>query len=137
MATGPKCVSAEWTLDVAQGQAVVVEKVVSVFTSHDAEFKDAEGQGGDRDARLKRLAMQELEDVTYFSQLLDPHRRVWLDIWDKSDILVDGDRFVQTMIRAHTYHLLITSSHHREKVDAGLPARGLSGEAPPRPLPCT
>ena len=37
-------------------------------------------------------------------------------------------RFVQTMIRAHTYHLIITASSHRALVDAGLPARGLSGE---------
>jgi trehalose/maltose hydrolase-like predicted phosphorylase/beta-phosphoglucomutase-like phosphatase (HAD superfamily) len=122
-----KIVSADFTFEGKRGTSYTVEKLVSIFSSEDHEFNNHPNKS-DRDACLKTLALAELEKANYFIQLLEPHKRVWADIWDKSDIVVDGDRFVQTMIRAHTYHLIITASSHRALVDAGLPARGLSGE---------
>jgi len=122
-----KAVSLAFTVEGRQGHAYTVEKVVSIFSSIDVEFT-ADPSNADRGACLGRLCDGALEGVTCFAQLLEPHKQVWADFWDKADIVVDGDRFVQTMIRAHTYHLLATASPHRSVVDAGLPARGLCGE---------
>ena len=75
------------------GTSYTVEKLVSIFSSEDHEFNNHPNKS-DRDACLKTLALAELEKANYFIQLLEPHKRVWADIWDKSDIVVDGDRYV-------------------------------------------
>jgi trehalose/maltose hydrolase-like predicted phosphorylase len=53
----------------------------------------------------------------------------WEKIWKKTDIVVEGDRFAQKLLRMHIYHLMVTASPHNIHFDAGIPARGLHGEA--------
>ena len=103
---------ATWSRDVIQGRSYCLEKVVSIFTSLDAEFQ-AHPLHNDPIQCIEQLASSELTGIQYCTQLLDAHRRVWGDLWHKIDIIVDGDPFVQQMIRAHSYHLLITASQHR------------------------
>ncbi|NTV98346.1 MAG: glycoside hydrolase family 65 protein, partial [Chlorobiaceae bacterium] len=50
-------------------------------------------------------------------------------LWKKADIIVEGDRFSQKVLRLHSYHLLCTASPHNPRIDAGMPARGLNGES--------
>lgn len=96
-----------------------LEKFVSVRTSLD---KDAEPD-------LVAQAMERLGRVKTFHSLFTPHYREWTKLWEKADIRVDGDRFVQRVIRLHIFHLLVTASPNTVGRDVGMPARGLHGEA--------
>jgi beta-phosphoglucomutase family hydrolase len=101
-----------------EGRPVTVEKLVSIHTSRDPEGVDPVQAAKDFTGR----------DLT-FEQILDPHARAWHDLWQRVDIRIDGDRFAQRVARLHAYHLLVTASPHNTKLDAGMPARGLHGEA--------
>jgi trehalose/maltose hydrolase-like predicted phosphorylase len=61
--------------------------------------------------------------------LLKRHEQAWAKLWRKFDIQVEGDDFSQRVLRLHIFHLLQTASMHNSQIDAGLPARGLHGEA--------
>ena len=69
-----------------------------------------------------------LADITSFHRVFDPHRQAWQDIWDVSDIQIEGDRASQRVARLHVYHLNVTASAHLCSIDAGFLARGLHGE---------
>ncbi|KAB1442222.1 HAD-IA family hydrolase [Pseudodesulfovibrio senegalensis] len=96
-----------------------LEKFVNVRTSLDHDATED----------LHDQAMEALNEVKTFQGVLGPHTRIWKSLWDKTDIRISGDRFVQRVLRLHTYHLLVTASPHNVDIDAGMPARGLSGEA--------
>ena len=53
----------------------------------------------------------------------------WNKIWNKIDIQIEGDTKSQMLIRLHLYHLMVTASPNNVNIDAGIPARGLHGEA--------
>ena len=53
----------------------------------------------------------------------------WASIWDRIDIRLEGDRLSQMLLRLHLYHSMVTASPHTAKLDVGIPARGLHGEA--------
>jgi trehalose/maltose hydrolase-like predicted phosphorylase len=101
-----------------ENSTYALEKIVSVATSLDLETEDYEG-----------LARQKLDSVSSFAQIYEPHIRAWKNLWNKADIQIEGDRFTQRTIRLHIFHLLVTASLHNTEIDAGMPARGLHGEA--------
>ena len=75
------------------------------------------------------MCLDGLAPVKTFKGVFGPHAKSWKGLWQKADIRVTGDRFVQRVLRLHIYHLLVTASPHNVDRDAGMPARGLSGEA--------
>lgn len=95
-----------------------IEKVVSIYTSKDRDVRDPVLE-----------ARKELVDVPSFDLLLKASKKAWQGLWDMADIRVDGDRFVQKATRLHIYHLLVSASPHNSRIDAGMTARGLTGEA--------
>jgi alpha,alpha-trehalase len=95
-----------------------IEKTVSVFSSMD---KGIQSTG--------EAAIKALRKTPRFNRLLKSHRAAWERLWDKHDIRITGDSFSQRVIRLHTFHLLQTVSHPNIHIDAGIPARGLHGEA--------
>ena len=101
-----------------QGREYVLEKIVSIYTSRDRDVTDSQA-----------ASRASLRDTPSFSQLMDAHERAWRDLWDRADIRVEGDRFAQRVLRLHIYHLICTASPHNRHIDAGMPARGLHGEA--------
>lgn len=96
-----------------------LEKFVSIRTSLDHDATD----------ELQVQCMETLQEVKTFQGAYGPHTRAWAALWEKADIRMEGDRFTQRVLRLHTYHLLVTASPHNAGIDAGMPARGLSGEA--------
>ncbi|WP_243544010.1 beta-phosphoglucomutase family hydrolase [Pseudodesulfovibrio tunisiensis] len=78
---------------------------------------------------LKEMCVDALGGVKTFQGVFGPHAKAWKGLWQKADMRVTGDRFVQRVLRLHTYHLLVTASPHNAGRDAGMPARGLHGEA--------
>ncbi len=108
----------EFTVDVKEGQKCSVEKLVSIYTSRDQGIPDN-----------CQAAQETIKNVKDFDSLYRPHRSRWRALWQKFDIKVEGDPFVQLALRFHTFHLLQVASTYNEEIDAGLPARGLHGEA--------
>ena len=97
---------------------VVVEKNISIYTSKDKGVKNP-----------LSAAINSVKKAGRFSELLKTHIRSWSALWKKADIQIDGDTFTQQVIRLHAFHLFQTASQHNVSIDAGLPARGLHGEA--------
>jgi beta-phosphoglucomutase family hydrolase len=105
-------------LNAKQGQPICIEKLVAIYTSKtdDVEHPLEEAQAA-------------LEEVDRFDQILQCSSSEWEKIWKKVDIEIEGDRFVQKLVRLNLYHAMVTASPHNAKFDAGIPARGLHGEA--------
>ncbi len=64
-------------------------------------------------------------DKTY-ETLKSEHIAVWDNIWENSDIEIDGDEEAQKAMRYSIYHLCSIAPRNTEK--CGIPARGLSGQ---------
>jgi len=105
-----------------QGRTVRVEKIASLYTC--------------RDRAICEPLLEAKKAATIagtFEQLLTGHKRKWRKIWLRCDIeLFEGDVNdveAQFVLRAHIFHLLQTTSYNTIDLDAGVPARGLHGEA--------
>ncbi|MDD4951112.1 MAG: beta-phosphoglucomutase family hydrolase [Desulfovibrionaceae bacterium] len=112
------CVMEEAAFFAHENNVYSLEKFVAVHTSLDTDK-----------ASLRSTALTTLSGVSTFRGVHSPHVRAWKALWDKADFRITGDRFVQRVLRLHIYHLLVTASPHNPDIDAGMPARGLHGEA--------
>lgn len=108
----------EVTFKAVENKTYSVEKLVSVYTSQDKGIADP-----------KVAAQQTLDKLKSFQGVYTPHAQAWKKLWNKVDIRLRGDRFTQKALRLHSYHMLVTASPHNKYIDAGMPARGLHGEA--------
>ncbi len=61
-----------------------------------------------------------------YSLLLSEHKAVWDEIWENSDVNIEGDEEAQFAIRYSIYHL--SSIVPRNTYKCSIPARGLSGQ---------
>jgi trehalose/maltose hydrolase-like predicted phosphorylase len=104
--------------DVHQGAAVRVEKMVSFYTSRDPAVSDTLVRAATSAARHDEFAAS-----------FGRHSAAWDELWRVCDVRVPGDDRVQQLLRLHIAHLLQVCSRHTADLDAGLPARGLNGEA--------
>jgi alpha,alpha-trehalase len=112
-------VGQQFDVDVADGQQVRIEKVVWLFTSRD-------GGSGEPATEACSWARATPHD---FDVLLQRHVVAWRQLWDHVDITVGADGVVSRYIHLHLFHVLQTLSPHSVFTDAGVPARGLHGEA--------
>jgi trehalose/maltose hydrolase-like predicted phosphorylase len=104
--------------ELRQGAAVSVEKMVAFYTSHDPATSDTLTKAG--------IAVGRCLD---FEEELGRHREAWAELWRVCDLRLPGDDQVQLLLRLHICHLLQVCSRHTADIDAGVPARGLNGEA--------
>jgi trehalose/maltose hydrolase-like predicted phosphorylase len=104
--------------DVRLGEPVRVEKMVAFYTSHDRAISETLGSAGKSVARYPS-----------FAEALERHRRAWEELWDVCDLRLPGNERVQLLLRVHISHILQVCSRHTADLDAGVPARGLNGEA--------
>jgi trehalose-phosphatase len=100
------------------GESVTVEKMVAIFTGHDHAISEP----GEAAARL-------LSGLGRYDELRDGHTREWAHLWERFDIDFDGSPDALRVVRLHLLHLLQSVPNRAEDLDAGLPARGLHGEA--------
>ena len=103
---------------VEQGNPVRVEKIISLFTSHDNAITETLVAAGQHVARYPD-----------FSTALTEHESAWNELWDVGDIQLPREPRVQLLLRFHISHVLQVCSRHTARHDAGVPARGLNGEA--------
>ena len=104
--------------DVRQGESTRVEKLIAFYTSRDPAVSDTL-------VRAARSAARHSD----FSAAFDRHSAAWDELWRTCDVRVSGNEQVQLLLRLHTAHLLQVCSPHTADLDAGMPARGLNGEA--------
>jgi len=108
----------DFTVRAEQDKEIVFEKLVSIYTSQDKKVTLPEIH-----------SRKALEKMTNYDGELELSAKAWKKIWDEWDIKVDGDRAAQKLIRLHLYHMMVTASPHHVDLDAGIPPRGLHGEA--------
>ena len=104
--------------DMQQGTAMRVEKMVAFYTSRDPAVSDTL-------VRAARSAARHAD----FAAAFERHTAAWDELWQVCDMRVSGDESVQQLLRLHIAHVLQVCSRHTADLDAGMPARGLNGEA--------
>jgi beta-phosphoglucomutase family hydrolase len=108
----------DFTVKAGKGKEIVLEKLVSIYTSQDKKVTIPE-----------KHARMAIDKMINYDRELELSAQAWKDIWDEMDINVAGDRKAQKLIRLHLYHMMVTASPHHKDLDAGIPPRGLHGEA--------
>ena len=103
---------------VHEGAATRVEKMVTFYTSRDPAVSDT----------LVRAATS-VARHTDFAASFERHAAAWEELWRVCDMRVSGNERVQLLLRLHIAHVLQVCSPNTADLDAGMPARGLNGEA--------
>ena len=116
-------VSQAVAIELRQGQAVEVEKLVALYTSRDKAISNC-----------VLAAQTAIERVEGFGTLKASQAEAWAYLWDQCDIVMSNgpaDVIDPTLaiLRLHIFHLLQTASPNSRDLDVGIPPRGLHGEA--------
>ena len=124
----PRYIAHDAVVDLQAGTPVRVEKIVALYTSRDRAISEC--------ALEARTAIGRAGS---FAELLRTHTLAWAHLWQTFDMELEvdadpvtpGNGAVATvaLVRLHIFHLLQTASPHTKDLDAGVPARGLHGEA--------
>ena len=109
-------ISEDFTIKAEQKTEYVFEKLISIYTSKDVTNPEEKTKS----ALLK---------TKNYIDMYKKHIKAWEKLWEIADFNISGDRFSQKAVRLHIYHLLVSASPHNKNIDAGMPARGLHGEA--------
>ena len=112
----------ELAIDAAAGEQLAIEKIAAFYTSRDRAVSEP-----------SEAAVGELGQAGSFDMLLERHVLAWAHLCQHFHVdLTDGDGIsdeaLQT-VHLHLFHLLQTVSPNSIDLDAGVPARGLHGEA--------
>ena len=101
------------------GQTISVEKMVTVFTSQEVE-------------QPVQVAQAKLVALPSYAVLLAAHQQAWNEVWQQSDIEIEGDRTAQLAVRYNLFQLFI-GAYTDEKLTRpnsssdSVPAKTLSG----------
>jgi trehalose/maltose hydrolase-like predicted phosphorylase len=106
------------TFDVREGTDTRVEKMVAFYTSLDRAISEPLGSAG-----------RSVRRYPSFDEAFEGHAMVWDELWRTCDLHLPGQERVQLLLRFHISHILQVCSRHTVDHDAGVPARGLNGEA--------
>ncbi|MGV0028375.1 beta-phosphoglucomutase [Phormidesmis priestleyi] len=94
------------------GQTVTIENVITVFTSKQVESP-------------VQTAQAKLADLPTYNELLKAHEQAWSQVWQTSDVVIEGDTRAQLAIRYNLFQLLIAAPRQDDRVS--IPAKTLSG----------
>ncbi len=106
------------SFEVKEKEPVRIEKMVAFYTSRDNAINEPLVN-----------AEKAVRRYPAFDEAFERHARAWDELWDVCDVRVPGDDRVQLLLRVHISHILQVCSPHTADLDAGVPARGLNGEA--------
>ena len=106
------------TFEAEEKESVRVEKMLAFYTSRDRAINEPLVNAG---KTLLRCGT--------FAESFDRHVKAWDELWEACDVLVPQEDRVQLLLRFHIYHVLQVCSPHTADLDAGVPSRGLNGEA--------
>ena len=119
----PGYIGEEFTVDVKQGETLVLEKLASFYTSRDHAISECGLEARKAIARAGR-----------FNTLMADQVRAWKNLWRRFDVHVQpadpGFKLnVPMLLRLNMFHLLQAVSPNSIGLDIGVPARGWTGEA--------
>jgi trehalose/maltose hydrolase-like predicted phosphorylase len=101
-----------------QGATVRVEKIVCVVTGRDDAISEPALQ-----------TTEELQHAPDFLELEREHVGCWTAMWRRFEMHIEAEPRVRQITNLHTFHLVQVASPNIIDIDAGIPARGLHGEA--------
>ncbi|PZM97265.1 MAG: family 65 glycosyl hydrolase, partial [Actinobacteria bacterium] len=105
-------------VDIGEGEEVVIDKCVAIFTSRDRAI-----------AEPLVAAREEIAHSASFDDLLHAHAAAWHRLWQRFRVGLDDRDDMRLPVNVHIFHLLQTLSPHTADLDAGVPAAGLHGES--------
>jgi beta-phosphoglucomutase len=100
------------SFDAIVGQTITIEKLVTVFTSQETP-------------EPVTAAKTKLAELPAYSLLFDAHQQAWNNLWQHSDIEIEGNSKAQLAVRYNLFQLLIAASPQNDRVS--IPAKTLSG----------
>ncbi len=103
---------------LSAGQSVTCEKVATFFTGRDTAISEPAS-----------AAQQYLDAAGRYADLHRQHARAWDRLWEQCNVGIADNTLMLRVLRLHLLHVLQTISPHTAELDAGVPARGLHGEA--------
>ncbi len=103
---------------VDQDQPARVEKMVTIYSSKDNAISEPMVN-----------AQVSVGRVCNFETALQRHTNAWSQIWALCDFKMPGQEEAQRLLRFHICHVVMCCSPFSADLDAGVPARGLTGEA--------
>ncbi|MFL6059002.1 MAG: glycoside hydrolase family 65 protein, partial [Rubrobacteraceae bacterium] len=106
------------SFEVREKEPVHIEKMLAFYTSRDAAINEPLVNAG-----------KAVNRYGTFDEAFERHARAWDELWELCDLRVPRDDRVQLLLRLHISHILQVCSPHTADLDAGVPARGLNGEA--------
>jgi hypothetical protein len=114
----PRRTGHDLLVQIDAGQSVTIEKMAAVFTGRDPAISEP----GDAAAHL-------IARVGRYAEVRDGHIREWAHLWERFDIALRDNPDATRVVRLHLLQLLQTVPNRAEDLDAGVPARGMHGEA--------
>ncbi len=124
----PRYIALDTVVEATAGTPLRIEKIVALYTSRDRAISEC---GLEARTAIARAGS--------FEDLLATHALAWEHLWRAFDVGLEVDADPVTpgngalataaLVRLHIFHLLQTASPHTKDLDAGVPARGLHGEA--------
>ncbi|MEH2195162.1 MAG: beta-phosphoglucomutase [Nostoc sp.] len=93
-------------------QTVTVEKLVTVFTSWEIDSPVS-------------AAQEKLAHLPDYATLKKANQQAWDEVWQQSDILIEGDSTAAFAVRYNLFQLLIAGAPNDDRVS--IPAKTLSG----------
>ena len=113
-------VGSRFNLKLTQGETVTVDKMVTVYAEKNSAV-DIQQVWTAGAALAQKLSTRSYDDVVADA------KAYWAGVWDKSDIVIDGDPENQQGIRFCVFQLQQT--YHGSDPTLNIGAKGLTGEA--------
>jgi kojibiose phosphorylase len=112
MTSVPGYPTIETTFSVSAGQTATLDKIVTVLTTRKVEAP-------------VQVAQEHLAQLSSYEELQSAHVQAWEEVWQQSDILIEGDTKAQLAVRYNLFQLLIGAPRNDDRVS--IPAKTLSG----------
>lgn len=119
----PGYVGQELSIDLRQGETLVLEKLASFYTSRDQAISEC-----------SLAARKAVASARRFEAVMADHVLSWKHLWRRFDVHIQpaepGFKLnVPMLLRLNMFHLLQAVSPNSIGLDIGVPARGWTGEA--------
>jgi len=111
------CTSTTFELKLKAGEKFTLEKLAACMTSRDHPAEELEPLGKKFLSNISR---------TGFPELKEEHSRRWQEIWNHSDLVIDGETAAQQGIRFNIFQLNQTYTGRDARLNIG--PKGFTGE---------
>ena len=118
----PEYIAEEFTIDLKQGETLILEKNATFYTSRDLAISECRVE-----------AQQSIAHVGRFDTVMNEHQSTWNYLWRRFDLHIKTTHRLPLnlpmLLRLNMFHLLQAVSPNSIGLDTGIPARAWTGEA--------